>query len=167
MPVRYDGSNFTTLDGHPLSVAQAVEWSDFARANGISNKPDSDEISANVLRTMQLLEKAYGILGCTAIVTSFYRSRELNSRVGGKIHPPSAHMSGRAVDSEPQGRQIEECFAELQKHAADLQYDQLIIERDKKGNIWLHMSVAKPGEAPRCMAFSLEKDDVTIRSSHG
>jgi hypothetical protein len=167
MPILYDGKEFSTLDGHKLSVAEAVEWSDYARANKISNKAESDLISANVLRTMQLLEKAYAILACDGLITSFFRSEKLNAAVGGKIHPPSAHMAGRAVDSVPDNKDIKECFDLLASKAAELDFDQLIIERDKKGNVWLHMSVARKGERARRMAFALSKEADTARKTHG
>lgn len=166
MPIKYDGKEFSTLDGLKLSVAEASEWSDFARANKIYNKPNSDLVSANILRMMMLLEKAYAILDCHGTVTSFFRCEDLNRRIGGKIHPPSAHMAGRAVDSVPD-KDIKECFELLQQHVDELDYDQLILESDKRGNVWLHLSVPRSGVAARRMALTLKKEKDMNRQTHG
>jgi hypothetical protein len=166
MPIRFDGEKFFTQEGAELTTEEAVAWSDTARGRHIDNTPD-DDIMTQAARALVLLKKMYAILDCKAEINSFFRCTDLNVVVGGKIHPPSAHMDGRAIDSVPHGKKIEDCFEELKKHVADLDYDQLIIEHDVHGNTWLHSSVAREGIPARHMAFVLEKKDPTNRVVHG
>lgn len=166
MPVHFDGKEFTGPAGNTLALKDAVEWSDFARAHGVDNAIPDDVLAQNVPRALALLTAAYAALGVDALVTSFWRGPILNARVGGKVQPPSAHMDGRAVDSIPAGMTVQLAFQKLSALASVLNYDQLIIEHDNNGSIWLHLSVPKEGVAPRRMAFSLAKQ-ITDRQHAG
>jgi zinc D-Ala-D-Ala carboxypeptidase len=53
-------------------------------------------VRERLLQTAKMLEKIRYLLGCPIIITSGYRSPELNKAVGGA--PNSAHMYGAAVD---------------------------------------------------------------------
>lgn len=166
MSIKFNGQVFSTHDGQTLIVADAVSWSDFARTHNINNRVPYALLNDNVARTMDLLKRAYAILGCHAEITSFYRSPDLNSHVGGMIKPPSAHMDGRAVDSIPCGEDLEKSFDVLKDNAETLGYDQCIIEHDKYGHQWLHLSCASDGKKTRLMAFAQEKSP-TNRSERG
>lgn len=167
MAIQFDNGKFKTLGGVELTPEAAMAWSDTARAKNIDNRPPQELVDANGARTIALLVRMYEILGCPAVITSFYRCPSLNAAVGGQVNPPSAHMDLRAVDSIPKGRTVEECFSVLKMHAEELDYDQLIIEHDKQGHVWLHGSVAKDGHQPRHMAFTLEKKPENPRTYPG
>lgn len=167
MSIRFNGQIFSTHQGQTLEVKDAAAWSDFARAHNISNTVPDDILQNNIPRALDLLKAIYAKLGCTAEVTSFFRSSDLNSHVGGMLKPPSAHMDGRAVDSVPQGVDIDKAFDILKDLGEELQYDQLIIEHDKDGHRWLHSSVADETKKPRKMAFALEKGAQVNRSAKG
>ena len=76
------------------------------------------------------------------VINSGYRSPELNRKVGGS--PTSNHMTGCAVDIRVAG--IEQAFryAVILMDYADeskQDYDEIIIEKNSHGIIWLHFAV--------------------------
>lgn len=167
MGIHFDSRAFTAPSGQPLELADAFKWSDFARAHGIPNEVPPGFLATNAPRALALLQRIYAILGTTGEATSLYRGPVLNARVGGKISPPSAHLQARAVDSVPHGISPEDAFEKLRMHAAELGYDQLIVEHDHSGATWLHSAVPQEGVAPRLMAFALAKDLITDRKISG
>jgi hypothetical protein len=167
MSIRFNGQLFSTHAGQTLEVKDAAAFSDYARAHKLKNDVPEDILKGNIQRTIALLKAIYAKLGCTAEITSFFRGTVLNSAVGGKVKPPSAHMDGRAVDSIPQGVSVQDAFDKLKPLADELEFDQLIIEHDRHGNTWLHSSVAADGKKPRKMAFALEKQPVPDRYEKG
>lgn len=105
---------------------------------GISNAPP-EEVIDNLYRTAELLEDVRSLLGFPIIVTSGYRSPELNAAVGGV--PNSAHITGRAADfiCPGYGDPLAVCRA---IERSGIVYDQLIFEYQD----WTHIAWA---EAPR------------------
>ena len=76
------------------------------------------------------------------IITSGYRSVELNRKVGGS--PTSNHLTGCAVDIRVAG--IEQAFRYaviLMDYADETKqdYDEILIERNSNGDYWLHFAV--------------------------
>lgn len=167
MSIRFNGQVFTDPSGQTMELRDAAAFSDYARAHGIDNAVPEDALEKNVPRAAELLRAMYEKLGCTAKVTSFFRCPKLNAAIGGKVKPPSAHMEGRAVDSVPQGVDVQDAFDRLKDLGDELGYDQLIVEHDRAGNTWLHGSVARDGAKPRKMAFALEKQPVPDRHERG
>ena len=98
---------------------------------GVDNTP-SAEVIEHLEVTARQMERIREFLAHPIIVTSGYRSPEVNRRVGGS--PTSAHIQGWAVDflSPRFGTPLAVCQA-LQK--SDILVDQLIYE----GN-WVHCS---------------------------
>ncbi len=131
--------------------------SETAKARKLVNRPDGPA-KANLLRLCEtLLEPARGLLKVGLHVNSGFRGPELNSLVGGM--KASAHLTGRAADVVPLGVNVEEAFhrlceAPLQK----LPFDQLILETNHRGAVWLHLAIAPEGKEPRRMAFRLTKN---------
>jgi zinc D-Ala-D-Ala carboxypeptidase len=103
-----------------------------AARRGIDNTP-SEEITANLRTMCEKLEAVRVFLGSAMIVSSGYRSPELNKAIGGAVD--SAHITGFAVDfiCPSFGTPLEVCQA-IEK--SDLHYDQLIHEYAR----WTHLS---------------------------
>ena len=76
------------------------------------------------------------------IISSGYRSPELNKKVGGS--PTSNHLTGCAVDIWVFGIEQAMRYAVILMDYADetkQDYDELLIERNKSGGYWLHFAV--------------------------
>lgn len=75
---------------------QELIKSDTAKKHGINNEPNEQERKNLILLTDQILQPVRDRLGKPIIVTSGYRCRELNKKVGGS--KTSQHMKGEAAD---------------------------------------------------------------------
>jgi len=105
---------------------------------GLDNTPGEAEI-ANLQRLCRVLEGVRTLLGVPIIVTSGYRSPEVNKLVGGA--PTSAHMKGLAADiiAPRYGTPIEVAKAITQ---SGILFDQTIHEFGR----WCHLAI--PGTLP-------------------
>ena len=87
------------------------------------------------------------------VINSGYRSEEVNKRVGGS--PTSNHLTGCAADIKVFGIEQALRYAVILLNYADdtdQEFDELLIERSKKGTYWLHFAV-RPKENRRKVAF--------------
>ena len=114
-----------------------VTFSETASRHGIDNTP-SDDILPNIQRMANFMEDVRFVLNGRPIhITSWYRSPELNAKIGGSS-PTSAHMKGLACDfkcpslGEPLrvAREIAE---------SNLDFDQVIHEYGR----WVHIGLAE------------------------
>lgn len=120
--------------------------SDTAARKGIDNTPPPAAMTA-LVRTAIGLEGVRALLGVPVLVSSGFRSRELNKLVGGQ--PLSQHTKGEAADfTAPLYGSPEKIATRLVKSA--LAFDQLIVEFDR----WVHVSFTA---TPRRQALVIDK----------
>ena len=95
----------------------------------------------------------YGDKDEPIIITSGYRSPEVNKAVGGS--PTSNHLTGCAVDIRCAGIEQALRYANILMDISDgtkQDYDELFIERNKQGRYWIHFAV-RPKDNRRKTAF--------------
>ena len=115
--------------------------SDTAKAKGISNKPNMQQMINLVYLAAYVLEPLRVAMGESIKISSGFRSEALNKAVGGAFN--SQHKKGQAADLCIDGN-IEKgkrWFNYIRQH---LPFDQLIWEHDKKGTYWVHVSYVFP-----------------------
>lgn len=110
--------------------------SDTAKKKGIENTPNKEQENNLILLIDNILDPLREAYGKPIIVTSGFRSKELNNAIGGA--KSSQHMLGQAADI----RTVEDTKVENKKlfdliKKLDLPYDQLIDEYDFN---WVHVS---------------------------
>ena len=84
--------------------------------------------------------------GAPIIINSGYRSPQLNRKIGGA--PNSNHLTGCAVDIRVSGMEQLIRYAAILLDYADeskQEFDELLIERNSHGAIWLHFAVRPSG----------------------
>lgn len=86
-------------------------------------------------------ERVREIIGSPMVVTSAYRSKMLNSVIGGS--QTSQHALCEAIDFIPKNCSIEQAAIAIM--CSDLKYGQLIVER-KRNKRWLHISIGAKRE---------------------
>ena len=115
--------------------------SDTAKAKGISNKPNMQQMINLVYLAAYVLEPLRVAMGESIKISSGFRSEALNKAVGGAFN--SQHKKGQAADLCIDGN-IEKgkrWFNYIRQH---LPFDQLIWEHDKSGTYWVHVSYVFP-----------------------
>ena len=126
---------------------------------GIDNVPNEEQVK-NLKRLCGWLEKLrkrwndlYGEGDDPIIINSGFRSPEVNKAVGGATL--SNHLTGCAVDIRCIGIEQALRYAAILLDISDLNkedFDELIIERSKLGNYWIHFAV-RPMENRRRTNF--------------
>lgn len=115
--------------------------SDTAKAKGISNKPNMQQMINLVYLAAYVLEPLRVAMGEPIKISSGFRSEALNKAVGGAFN--SQHKKGQAADLCIDGdlKKGRRWFEYIKKH---LPFDQLIWEHDKSGTYWIHVSYVFP-----------------------
>jgi len=94
----------------------------------------------------------YGDGSHPIVINSGYRSEEVNRKVGGA--PNSNHLSGCAADIKVSDAIQAMRYGVILADYADLtgqKFDELLIERSKKGSYWVHFAVRAEGNRRRVM----------------
>ena len=115
--------------------------SDTAKAKGISNKPNVQQMINLVYLAAYVLEPLRVAMDESIKISSGFRSEALNKAVGGAFN--SQHKKGQAADLCIDGN-IEKgkrWFNYIRQH---LPFDQLIWEHDRSGTYWVHVSYVFP-----------------------
>ena len=115
-----------------------------ALRNGVSNQPNDEQVENIKSLVENVLQPLMDMLRCPIIISSGFRSFELNKLVGGSDN--SQHSKGEAVDIECTGCDNFE-LAVMIKNNFD--FDQLIIEFydgvDPHSG-WVHVSYRQDGK---------------------
>lgn len=118
--------------------------SDTAKRCGITNKPKAEEETEVVenLKALcvEVLQPLRDFLGKPVVVSSGYRCRELNEKVGGISN--SQHLTGEAADIRVKDRH--ELIEIMRFIMDDTVFDQLIREKSATGE-WVHVSYKRNG----------------------
>ena len=120
-----------------ISYKEAT-YSETAKRLGISNKPKKEHIENMELIAEKIFQPLREWVDHPIRINSFYRSEELNTRVGGSVS--SAHIKGLAIDLNSLG---EKTNLDLLHYIMDnLEFDILINEYpDLNGEPkWVHVS---------------------------
>lgn len=108
----------------------------------IRNKTTS-EVETNLLRLIEVLDKIREKWGKPIQITSGYRCKELNDKIGGSS--TSQHVLGLAADldagTNDDNRKLAQMIASM-----GISFDQLI---DEKGYQWVHIGTRTPGQKNR------------------
>ena len=113
----------------------------------------SHEAIANLKRVCGWLEVLRKRYGGPIIINSGYRSPQLNRKIGGVKN--SNHLTGCAVDIRVTGMEQAKQYAEILRDYADeshQDFDELLIEKNRYGVIWLHFAV-RPRENRRRILY--------------
>ena len=106
----------------------------------------SHEAIANLTNLCKWLELLRERAGVPIIINSGYRSPQLNKKIGGV--PTSNHLTGCAVDIRVSGMEQLIRYAAILLDYADethQEFDELLIEKNRHGAIWLHFAVRPSG----------------------
>ena len=125
----------------------------------VYNIPSHEAIAnlANLTKWLEVLRKRYnakyGVGEEPIRINSGYRSPQLNKKIGGVA--TSNHLTGCAVDIRVLGMEQLIRYATILLDYADeskQEFDELLIERNNHGAIWLHFAV-RPKDNRRKVLF--------------
>ena len=119
-----------------------VTRSDMAKRKGLSNMPTPEHIENFKILAENIFEPIRKHFGVPIMISSGYRSKELNKAIGGAT--TSQHLLGQALDLDmdgtPNGVTNKMVFDYIK---ANLNFDQLINEFDYS---WVHVSYNPSGK---------------------
>ena len=126
------------------NLSEHFKLGEFTKSNShpeVYNIPTHEAI-ANLKRVCVWLEVLRARAGGPIRINSGYRSPQLNKKIGGV--PTSNHLTGCAVDIRVEDMEQLIRYAAILLDYADeshQQFDELLIERNRYGAIWLHFAV--------------------------
>jgi hypothetical protein len=128
-----------------LSLAE-VSRSETAKRKGINNTPSGEHLANFKLLAENIFEPIREHFGVPINISSGYRSKELNSAIGGSL--TSQHCQGEAIDIDMDGSTNGVTNKMVFDYIKDnLNFDQLIYEfgTDKNPD-WVHVSYESSGK---------------------
>ena len=137
-----------------LDLSEVIR-SDSAKRNGISNMPTGEHIANFMLLAEKIFEPIREHFGVPIHISSGYRSKELNAKIGGSA--TSQHCKGQAVDIDMDGSTNGVTNADVFNYIKDnLPFDQLIWEFGNEDNCdWVHVSYVPNGRKQILKAFKM------------
>lgn len=145
----------TNLSTH--FTLEELTHSQTATRLGIENNPNDAEL-VNLRRLAETLERIRTAVGKPIQITSGYRCKALNERVGGS--KTSAHMDGRAADIVVAGLTPIRLARAIRE--AGIVLDQLIYEGE-----WIHVGIPLVGEKSRGDVMTAVFEKGGVRYMHG
>jgi len=126
-----------------LALAEVMR-SETAKRKGISNMPTPEHIENFKLLAENVFQPIREHFGVPIHISSGYRSKALNTAVGGSLS--SQHCSGEAIDIDMDGTSVKN--AQIFNYIKDnLSFDQLIWEFGTDSNPdWVHVSYESSGK---------------------
>ena len=122
-----------------------------ARRYNIKNIPGSSELANLKALVENLLDPLRELLGRPVFVSSGYRCRALNNKVGGS--KTSQHMKGQAADIYLKG--LSNIVIAKVLVASCLQWDQCIIEKGSmQSPQWIHLSYKTSGNRHQILFYN-------------
>lgn len=106
---------------------------------GIKNIPNDKQLENMKLVAEKLFEPIREKYGKPIKINSFFRSEELNKKVGGSASSQHTALKGAAIDISGGNKEENKKIFEIAK---ELDFDQLINEYDFS---WVHISYKKEG----------------------
>jgi zinc D-Ala-D-Ala carboxypeptidase len=125
-----------------LTLAELIR-SESAKRNGISNMPTPEHIANLKELAENIFEPIRANFRTPILISSGYRSKELNAKIGGAN--TSQHSLGQAIDIDMDGTNYGVTNAEIFHFIKDkLPFDQLIWEFGNETNPdWVHCSYSE------------------------
>jgi len=123
-----------------LDLSEVIR-SESAKRHGISNKPTPEHIENFKLLAEKIFQPIREHFGVPIRISSGYRSKELNAKIGGSAS--SQHCKGQAIDIDQDGTSIanRQVFDFIKDN---LPFDQLIYEfGDDDNPDWVHVSYSR------------------------
>ena len=119
--------------------------SESAKRAGVSNTPTAEHIENMKKLATNIFQPIRDHFGVPIFISSGYRSKQLNDRIGGSS--TSQHSSGEAIDIDMDGSSNDVTNKEVFDFIKDnLEFDQLIWEFGTKNNPdWVHVSYESTG----------------------
>jgi zinc D-Ala-D-Ala carboxypeptidase len=136
-----------------------VTRSETAKRKGISNMPTPEHIENFKLLAEKVFQPIREHFGKPIIISSGYRSKELNTAIGGALS--SQHCQGEAIDIDMDGTDITN--AQVFNYIKDnLEFDQLIWEFGTDTNPdWVHVSYESTGKQRKQILRAVKKGGAT------
>ena len=143
-------------------LSENFNLKEFLKTNyvGIKNIPNEQQVSNLEFLVKEVLQPLRDYLGKPVEITSGFRSKELNFKVGGSA--TSQHSKGEAADIKVKGLRPDYLADVIMK--LGLPYDQMIIEKVHYTNgayaEWLHVSAKKEGNRKQLATITNTPNDL-------
>lgn len=142
-----------------ITYAEATK-SQVAVRRGLDNTPNEVELKNMKHVAENIFEPLRAEKGIPVAVTSFFRSRKVNQKIGGSVN--SQHCKGEAMDLDADvfgGWTNSEIFDFIR---LNLEFDQLIWEFGNEFNPeWVHVSLKREGKNRKQILVAYIEDEET------
>ena len=142
-----------------LELAEVLR-SESAKRNGIANIPTKEHIENLKALAVNIFQPIRDHFKVPIRISSGYRSKELNKRIGGS--QTSQHSKGQAIDIDQDGTSItnKQVFDFILEN---LDFDQLIWEFGTNNNPdWVHVSCSDKNRKQVLRAYKLHNKTVYV-----
>jgi hypothetical protein len=143
-----------------LDLAEVIK-SDSAKRKGISNMPTPEHLENFKKLAVNIFEPIRKHFGVPIHISSGYRSKELNTLIGGSL--TSQHCSGEAIDIDMDGSANGVTNKMVFDFIKDnLNFDQLISEfGTKDAPDWVHVSWETTGKQRKQVLRAVKQSGIT------